>query len=92
MKKRAHVFIFGFVQGVSFRSFIQREAIIKNVAGWTRNLPDGRVEAVLEGEESDVKSLIELCKIGPMNALVENTDIEWEDYTGLENAFKIRYR
>lgn len=64
MKARAHVFISGRVQGVFFRSQTRHEANKYSVNGWVRNLPDDRVEAVFEGEEEDVKRLIEFCKRG----------------------------
>jgi len=62
MKVRAHVFVSGRVQGVFFRHETRREARMRGVKGWVRNLPDGRVEAVFEGEEEAVKELIEFCK------------------------------
>jgi acylphosphatase len=59
MKKvRAHVVIDGRVQGVCFRLDTRRAALKRSIKGWVRNLPDGRVEAVFEGEESDVKSMM----------------------------------
>ena len=61
------------------------------VTGWVRNLPDGRVEAVLEGDESGVKSVIEWCKIGPPKAQVENVDTKFESYTGKFSEFVISY-
>ena len=65
MKVRVHVTIAGRVQGVFFRSKIRRKARIYNLTGWVRNLSDGRVEAVFEGEEKIVHKLIEFCKTGP---------------------------
>ena len=92
MKVRAHVFINGRVQGVFFRSETQYEANRRNVTGWVRNLPDGRVEAVFEGERGDVEKLIEFCKRGPPGARVTKVQVFWEDYTGEFKDFKIRYR
>ncbi len=91
MKVRAHVFVSGRVQGVFFRSDTQYEAKKRNVKGWIRNLPDGRVEAVFEGEEEKVKELIEFCKRGPPGARVTNVKIIWERYTGEFEDFRIRY-
>jgi acylphosphatase len=91
MKTRAHLFISGNVQGVFFRSYTRQEANKKNVKGWVRNLPDGRVEVVLEGEEEAVRKIIELCRKGPSYARVKGIKIKWEDYKGEFKSFKIRY-
>jgi acylphosphatase len=60
-KVRAHVLVSGKVQGVFFRQKTQRQAQSFGVTGWVRNLPDGRVEAVFEGEEEAVKALVDYC-------------------------------
>jgi len=91
MKVRARVFITGSVQGVFFRSETRHEARKRGVRGWVRNIPDGRVEAVFEGEEESVKELIEFCKRGPPGARVKDTDVIWENYTGEFRDFEIRY-
>lgn len=90
MKVRAHVFISGIVQGVNFRRYTKIEAEKNKVNGWVKNLLDGRVEAVFEGEEDDVKNLIEFCKIGPPNAIVTDVKVSWEEVKG-EKGFEIRY-
>ncbi len=82
MKVRAHVLISGRVQGVFFRSNIQQKSIERKVTGWVHNLQDGRVEAIFEGEDTDVKELINYCRRGPPTARVENTEVKWEEYTG----------
>lgn len=91
MKVRAHVFVSGHVQGVFFRSETRHEARLRGVTGWVRNLPDGRVEAVFEGEEELVKELIEFCRRGPPGARVVRVDVKWENYTGEFRSFEIRY-
>ncbi|BAW31800.1 acylphosphatase [Methanothermobacter sp. MT-2] len=91
MKVRAHVFITGRVQGVFFRYATQDVAERHNVNGWVRNLPDGRVEAVFEGEKENVEKVIEFCKIGPRGAKVTNIEINWEKYKGEFKNFKIHY-
>lgn len=91
MRVRAHVFVSGRVQGVFFRSEARHEARIRGVKGWVRNLPDGRVEAVFEGEEEAVKELIDFCKWGPPGAKVTKVDVKWEVYTGEFKDFEIRY-
>jgi acylphosphatase len=91
VKKRAHVLVSGRVQGVFFRANTRYWALKHGVRGWVRNLPDGRVEAVFEGEEEDVKKVIELCRKGPPGAFVKRLDLHWSDYLGEFNDFEIRY-
>ena len=92
MKVRAHIFVGGRVQGVFLRSNTRHEANSRNVTGWVRNLPDGRVEAVFEGEKDDVDRLIEFYRRGPPGARVTKVDVSWDEYTGGFRGFKIRYR
>jgi len=61
------------------------------VKGWVRNLPDGRVEAVFEGEKEDVEKLIAFCKHGPLGARITNLESTWETYTGTFEKFKVKY-
>jgi acylphosphatase len=91
MKVRAHVFVNGRVQGIFFRQETKHEADRRGVSGWVRNLSDGRVEAVFEGEEEAVKALIEFCKRGPPMARVTNVDLAWENYKGEFDGFRIKY-
>ena len=91
MKVRAHILVSGRVQGVFFRSETQMEAWRWNVKGWVRNLPDGRVEAVFEGETEAVVKLIEFCERGPPGAWVKKIDVSWEEYTGEFKDFRIRF-
>ena len=90
-KVRAHVFVSGRVQGVFFRTETQDEALRQNVTGWAHNLPDGRVEAVFEGEKESVDRLIGFCRRGPPGARVLRVDVSWEGYTGEFKGFHIRY-
>ncbi len=91
MKTRAHVLVSGSVQGVFFRSETQHEAQKHGVKGWVRNRLDGKVEAVFEGEEENVKKLIEFCKRGPPGARVTHVNVAWENYTDEFKDFEIRY-
>jgi len=61
------------------------------VKGWVRNLPDGRVEAVLEGEKNNVEALLQRIEEGPPYARVEKIEVEWEDYQGEFADFRIRW-
>lgn len=91
MKVRAHLYVSGRVQGVFFRANTRDWAQAFNVCGWVRNLWDGRVEAVLEGEEEDVKRVVSLVKKGPPGALVKEFELNWEDYQGELKEFEVRY-
>jgi len=81
----------GDVQGVFFRQETKRQAEAHGVNGWVRNRDDGKVEAVFEGEEQDVKTLIEFCKLVPPTAIITTVDAKWETYMGEFKDFKIRY-
>jgi acylphosphatase len=86
---RAHVFVSGLVQGVFFRHETAKRAIRLGVKGWIRNLPDGRVEAVFEGDRRGVEEILEFCRHGPPGAMVEDLDVRWEDYKGEFEDFRI---
>lgn len=75
---RSHVYISGKVQGVGYRLSAQSEARKLGVNGWVRNLPDGRVEAVLEGEKTAVEQMIQWCHQGPTAAIVKDIQVQEE--------------
>jgi acylphosphatase len=77
---RVHIFVSGRVQGVFFRQSTQRQAQNLGVKGWVRNMPDGRVEAVFEGEEKSVKAIVDYCSHGPFAARVDHLEIRNENY------------
>lgn len=88
-KRRAHVWITGRVQGVFFRLETQQAAIAQGLVGWVRNLPDGRVEAVFEGNAADVEAMVNWCWKGAPRASV--LGVEWMDepVSGQYGAFDI---
>jgi acylphosphatase len=86
---RYRVLISGQVQGVNFRAACQRMAWQHGVAGWVRNLGDGRVEAVFEGAAEDVGHLLDWAQHGPCLAVVAGVAVQAEQPDGL-NAFMIR--
>ena len=88
---RVHVLISGHVQGVFYRASTQRQAHALGVRGWVRNLPDGRVEAVFEGEEAAVQRMIAWCRSGPPNAYVTDVDVHSEPFVGELTGFNVRY-
>ncbi|MFN7106076.1 MAG: acylphosphatase, partial [Pyrobaculum sp.] len=86
----AHIYVRGKVQGVFFRQSMREVARRHGVAGWVKNLPDGRtVEAVLEGEREAVEKVIQWAKVGPPGARVEAVEVSWEEHRGEFQDFKI---
>lgn len=90
-KARAHIFVSGRTQGVFFRQNTQKKAQFLGLTGWVRNLADGRVETIFEGEKEKVEKMIEWLKRGPILAKVNGLEAEWEEYKGEFNDFEIRY-
>ena len=90
-KKRVRVFIDGRVQGVCFRMETRRAAEERGVDGWVRNLPNGKVEAVFEGEDSKVRSMLQWCETGPPLARVNRVEVENETPTDEFEGFRIAY-
>lgn len=86
---RAYVLITGRVQGVMFRESTRQEALKAGVTGMVRNIPDGRVEAIFEGDRAAVLRMIEWCKHGPPAARVEDVQVLWEPYRGDFANFRI---
>jgi acylphosphatase len=82
MALRVSVVVSGRVQGVFFRASCAEEARRRGVGGWVRNLPDGRVEAVFEGDDAAVRAMVEWCRRGPPGARVEAVDARAEDPVG----------
>ncbi len=88
---RVHIYVSGRVQGVFYRSNTRRKALELGLTGWVRNLPDGRVEAVVEGEEEQVEKLIQWCRRGPPLAVVTGLEVAREPPTGEFKTFGIRW-
>jgi acylphosphatase len=89
--KRMRVIISGRVQGVFFRAYTQETALALKLTGWVRNLHDGSVEAVFEGEDTNIQTMLEWCKKGPPHAIVNKVNTDEEPYTGEFQDFRITY-
>jgi acylphosphatase len=89
MIKRAHLEVFGRVQGVYFRQETMEQAITHGVNGWVRNNRDGNVEAIFEGEEQAVRKMVKWCGRGPASARVERVEVSWEEPSGEFDRFYI---
>lgn len=85
-----HLFVSGLVQGVGFRYFVQRSAVLLNLTGWARNLWDGRVEIVAEGRRADLARLLTDVQRGPARSHVTDVTIEWGAATREFADFRIR--
>jgi acylphosphatase len=88
-KTRAHLFVSGIVQGVFFRQKTKQQAQSFSVMGWVRNLDDGRVEAVFEGEKNAVEALVNYCRQGPSSARVDKVEVYYDKFTGEFSDFRI---
>jgi acylphosphatase len=89
--KRFHMIVSGRVQGVFYRHFARREAEKLDVTGYVKNLSEGNVEVVAEGEEEALKKFLAQCKKGPLMAFVKNIGIKEEPATGEFDGFDVRY-
>jgi len=87
----AHVIVSGRVQGVWFRGNTQRAASAAGVHGWVRNLPDRRVEAVLQGERTAVESVVVFMRSGPPGSAVIDCVVSWRAPGERFHGFDIRY-
>jgi acylphosphatase len=75
--KRVHIIVSGIVQGVFFRANTLQEANQLGIYGWVRNLNDGRVEIMAEGESSLIEKMVSWCKVGPPGAQINRIDIKY---------------
>ena len=91
MLARAHIFISGMVQGVCYRWFAEKKANSYRLKGWVKNLWDGRVEIVCEGEKGLIIDFTRELRVGPRMAEVRGVQIEWEEYKGEFDDFKIKF-
>ena len=88
---RAHLFISGVVQGVSYRASTQEQARRRGIVGWVKNLEDGRVEAVAQGSKDKVAELLAWCRTGPPAAKVDKVEVSWEEVGDELRGFDVRY-
>ena len=89
-RDRVHVYVSGRVQGVFFRATTRDNAQEKGIDGWVKNLDDGRVEAVFEGDPEAVDAMVDFCYEGSDMASVSTVEVEEEDPEGID-GFEIAY-
>ena len=91
MRKQAHLYYSGMVQGVGFRFTVERLASALDINGFVRNLPDGRVEVVSEGEEEEVRTFIKRIRSGSLNRYIRDVEESWQEPTGEFSGFSIEF-
>lgn len=77
-RQRARINVSGRVQGVFFRDSARQQADRLGLSGWVKNLPDGQVEVVADGEPQKVRELAQWCESGPPEARVEEVQVDYE--------------
>ncbi len=83
-----HVLVTGLVQGVGYRAWTRQAALQRNLVGWVRNLSDGRVEAVLQGDDDDVLDMLDAMRQGPVMAQVYDLQSRAEEAL-VSNHFEV---
>ncbi len=91
VNKRAHIFYSGHVQGIGFRYTAQDIAMSMGLAGWVKNLEDGRVEIVAEGNEKDIKEFLDKVLKSQLGRYITNAELSWEKPTGEFDSFDIAF-
>lgn len=90
-KRRAEFRVYGAVQGVGFRYYAYRNAINLGLTGYAKNMLDGTVYVIAEGEEERLQKLYELLLIGSAHSCVEKVDAKFSEYEGTFRGFNINY-
>ena len=90
-QQRVHLLVSGKVQGVFFRQALKVVAKKNNVLGWVRNLKDGCVEAIIEGDNKSINPVIEWTRIGPANSRVDDIEVSNEEFKNEFSTFDVLY-
>ena len=88
---RAVISVQGLVQGVGYRFFVVRQAQQHDIKGYVRNLPDGNVQVVAEGNKGMLNDFIRQLKIGPVSAHVTGTDVQWDEQEEGFSEFEVKF-
>jgi acylphosphatase len=86
---QVHIVVRGHVQGVYFRQSLKQEADLRGLHGWVRNLPDGSVEALVQGPPESVSALVTWARHGPSRARVESAEVSWSGVETPMSSFKV---
>jgi len=90
-KSRVLIYIQGAVQAVGFRYFAREMAQKMGLFGYAKNLADGSVEIVAEGEKEVLEQFLAMCQQGPPHAKIEDVKVEWSDTNGQYHSFDVAY-
>ena len=88
--EQVHILVSGRVQGVGYRRFVQYNARKLGLKGWVQNLPDRRVEAVIQGQKEVIGQLLKRCRRGPFLAEVTDIQEKWQNLQEVYSTFEIR--
>jgi acylphosphatase len=88
--RQIHVFFKGQVQGVGFRYTTQSLAHVMKLGGWVRNLRDGRVEMVAQGEEERLQEFLQRLQNGPLHDNIEEVECRWSENEQVSPGFEVR--
>jgi acylphosphatase len=88
---KAVITVQGVVQGVGYRFFVLNQAHLYDVKGYVRNMPDGTVQVIAEGEKGIVKEFVERLRIGPLSAHVTGIDVKWDEKDAGFTEFRLQY-
>lgn len=91
MEVRAEIVVNGLVQGVGFRYFVMREAQKLGLIGYVKNLYNGEVLTVVEGEKAVVEEIVKKLRVGPMHASVKNCKVDWQEPKNEFTEFEVRF-
>ncbi|MCZ6680754.1 MAG: acylphosphatase [Candidatus Poribacteria bacterium] len=86
-----HILISGRVQGIGFRYFTKQNAMQLGIHGYAKNLPDGTVEVVAEGDNATLDQFMTILRKGPPAAKVDDVKVEARPFSGEYTTFEIRY-
>lgn len=86
---QAKIYVLGFVQGVGYRQFIKKKALGLNLKGYVKNLPDGRVEVVVQGAREEIEKFIKICEKGTFFSDVKSVQVEREEGQDKYSDFEI---
>lgn len=87
--KFTEIIVTGKVQGVWFRDFVKKNAVVLHLNGWVKNNSDGTVSVAIEGEKEIINQLINKLKIGSPLSKVEDVKVKWQLFENKFNSFKI---
>lgn len=88
---KAEITVQGVVQGVGYRFFVLNQARLYDVKGYVRNMSDGTVQVVAEGDKGIVKDFVERLRIGPLSAHVTGIDVKWDEKDSGFTEFRLQY-